>query len=42
MSHVSSLERIFFECLQKDTPEERAAYLTQACAGDTELLRRLR
>jgi len=41
MSSVSALERIFFECLQKVTPEERSAYLAQACAGDAELLRRL-
>jgi tetratricopeptide (TPR) repeat protein len=41
MSTASSLERIFFECLQKATPEERAAHLAQACAGDAQLLRRL-
>jgi tetratricopeptide (TPR) repeat protein/serine/threonine protein kinase len=41
MSTASPLERIFFECLQRETPQERAAFLAQACAGDAELLRRL-
>ncbi len=41
MSNASSLERIFFECLEKDTPAQRAAYLALACAGDPELLRRV-
>ncbi|HUR28631.1 MAG TPA: protein kinase, partial [Planctomycetota bacterium] len=41
MSLDSPLERIFFECLQKHTPEERAAFLARECAGDEDLLRRL-
>ena len=41
MSSAPSLENIFFECLEKDTPAERAAYLALACAGEPELLRRV-
>ncbi len=41
MTNASSLEHIFFECLAKDTPDERAAFLARACGGDTELLRRV-
>jgi serine/threonine protein kinase/Flp pilus assembly protein TadD len=32
-------ESIFLEALQKPTPGDRAAYLTEACAGDGELRR---
>src|SRR5262249_33245500 len=34
-------EVIFFAALEKPTPDERAAYLTQACAGDETLRRRV-
>ena len=42
MRHPASLERIFFECLRRDAPAERAAYLASACVDDPELLRRVR
>ena len=41
MSPASFLETIFFECLQRDTPAERAAYLERVCAGEADLLRRV-
>jgi serine/threonine protein kinase len=37
MSRLSAIESIFFAALQKGTPEERAAYLDQACGPDMEL-----
>src|SRR3954469_5145922 len=30
-------ESIFMEAIQKQTPEERAAFVEKACAGDAEL-----
>ncbi len=37
----SRVESIFFAALQKESPEERAAYLDEACAGDEDLRRRV-
>jgi eukaryotic-like serine/threonine-protein kinase len=37
----SPVESIFFEALAKASPEERAAYLTEACGGDPELRHRV-
>src|SRR5262249_1431446 len=34
-------EAIFFAALEKDSPEERAAYLDEACAADPDLRRRV-
>ena len=34
MNNLSSLEVIFFAALEKGSPQERAAYLDEACAGD--------
>src|SRR5262249_28203172 len=39
MSNLSVVEAIFFAALDKGTPEERAAYLDQACGQDHELRR---
>ncbi len=41
MNDPSPLEAIFFAALEKGTPQERAAYLDEACAGDPELRRRI-
>src|SRR5262249_8233797 len=41
MNHPSPLEAIFFAALEKGSPEERAAYLDEACAGDPDLRRRV-
>ena len=41
MPNASSLERIFFECLQEDVPAARAAYLARACVDDPGLLCRV-
>ena len=41
MSNLSSVESIFLAALEKKSPEERAAYLDQACAGDEGLRRRV-
>jgi WD40 repeat protein/serine/threonine protein kinase len=41
MNHPSPLEIIFFAALEKGSPQERAAYLDQACAGDPDLRRRV-
>src|SRR4029453_7655140 len=41
MNTPSPLESIFFAALEKGLPEERAAYLDEACAGDTNLRRRV-
>jgi serine/threonine protein kinase/tetratricopeptide (TPR) repeat protein len=37
MDNLSAVEAIFLAALEKQSPEERAAYLDQACAGNTEL-----
>src|SRR5207253_9210144 len=41
MNHPSPLEAIFFAALEKGSPQERAAYLDAACAGDADLRRRV-
>jgi serine/threonine protein kinase len=41
MNNTLPLEAIFFSALEKRSPEERAAYLDQACAGDPDLRRRV-
>src|SRR5262249_678327 len=41
MNNPSPLEAIFFAALEKDSPQERAAYLDEACAGDPDLRRRI-
>jgi serine/threonine protein kinase/tetratricopeptide (TPR) repeat protein len=41
-AHAEQPEAIFLAALDKATPDERAAYVEAACAGDPELLRRLR
>src|SRR5262245_32154476 len=41
MNAPSPLEAVFFEALEKATPQERAAYLDAACAGDADLRRRV-
>jgi eukaryotic-like serine/threonine-protein kinase len=41
MNDHSPLEDIFFAVLEKGSPEERAAYLDEACAGDQDLRRRV-
>ena len=40
MSELSAVESVFLAALEKGSAEERAAYLTEACAGDEELRRR--
>ena len=37
MTGTSSLESIFFDALEKRTPEERAAFLDEACGADADL-----
>src|SRR5439155_7486947 len=37
MDNPSPLEAIFFAALEKGSPQERAAYLDEACAGDPDL-----
>src|SRR5205823_2875212 len=39
MTNPSPLEAIFFAALEKGSPQERAAYLDEACAGDPDLRR---
>jgi serine/threonine protein kinase len=39
MSQLASVEAIFFAALKKATPEERGAYLDDACGTDAELRR---
>src|SRR3954452_12507017 len=39
MNRPSPLEAIFFAALEKGSPQERAAYLDEACAGDPDLRR---
>jgi hypothetical protein len=41
MATSSSAESIFFAALEKTSPAERAAYLDEACQGDTDLRRRV-
>ncbi len=41
MNEPSPLEVIFFTALEKGSPQERAAYLDEACAGDPDLRRRI-
>src|SRR5262245_16728212 len=41
MNDPSPLEAIFFAALEKGSPQERAAYLDEACAGDPDLRRRV-
>src|SRR5207244_11884903 len=41
MNNASPLEAIFFAALEEGSPEERAAYLDEACAGDPDLRRRI-
>ncbi len=41
MNDPSPLEVIFFAALEKSLPQERAAYLDEACAGDPDLRRRI-
>src|SRR5262245_63653110 len=38
---TSSAELIFFAALEKASPAERAAYLDEACHGDSDLRRRV-
>jgi hypothetical protein len=39
MNDPTPLEAIFFAALEKGSPQERAAYLGEACAGDADLRR---
>src|SRR5688500_10722571 len=41
MNDPSPLEAIFFAALEEGTPQDRAAYLDEACAGDPGLRRRV-
>jgi eukaryotic-like serine/threonine-protein kinase len=41
MSNLSSIESIFLAALEKRSPEDRAAYLDEACGGDEDLRRRV-
>src|SRR5262245_4720386 len=41
MNSLSPLEAIFFAALDQGSPEQRAAYLDAACAGDPEVRRRI-
>ena len=41
MNDHSPLEAIFFAALEKGSPQERAAYLDEACASDPDLRRRV-
>src|SRR6516225_9357819 len=41
MNDQSPLEAVFFAALEKGSPEERAAYLNEASAGDPDLRRRV-
>jgi serine/threonine protein kinase len=41
MADSNRVEAIFAAALAKPTPQERAAYLDEACAGDTELRQRV-
>jgi serine/threonine protein kinase/tetratricopeptide (TPR) repeat protein len=41
MNDPSPLEAIFFAALEKGSPQERAAYLDEACAADPDLRRRV-
>jgi serine/threonine protein kinase/Flp pilus assembly protein TadD len=41
MNHPSPLEAVFFAALEKGSPGQRAAYLDEACAHDSDLRRRV-
>src|SRR5262245_45129977 len=41
MNDPSPLEAIFFAALEKGPPQDRVAYLDEACAGDPDLCRRV-
>jgi serine/threonine protein kinase/Flp pilus assembly protein TadD len=41
MNDPSPLEAVFFTALEKGSPQERATYLDEACAGDLDLRRRV-
>src|SRR5262245_50122459 len=41
MNNPSPLEAIFFAALEKGSPQERTAYLNEACASDPDLRRRV-
>src|SRR5262245_33723213 len=41
MTEMSPAEAIYFATLAKGTPQERTAYLDEACAGDHALRRRV-
>ena len=41
MTDMSPAEAIFFAALEKTTPEQRAAYLDEACGNDADLRRRV-
>src|SRR6266446_2693830 len=41
MNNPSPLEAVFFATLEKGSPQERAAYLDEACAADPDLRRRV-
>src|SRR5262245_32504959 len=41
MTTSPSAESIFFAALQKENPAERAAYLDEACRGDSDLRRQV-
>jgi hypothetical protein len=39
MKNLTAVESIFFAALEKDSPEERAAFVQEACGADPELCR---
>lgn len=41
MDNFAQLELIFFAALEKGSPQERATYLDEACAGDSDCRRRV-
>ena len=41
MTPMSDAEAIYFAALEKRTPQERAAYLEEACGGNQALRRRV-
>ena len=41
MTTPAAAESIFFAALEKQDPAERAAYLDEACHGDSDLRRRV-
>jgi non-specific serine/threonine protein kinase/serine/threonine-protein kinase len=42
LDHAKDAEAIFLAALEKEAPQERAAYVEKACAGQPDLRRRLR